>query len=519
MKKFIITVLTGLLILGCAITELEEPRLVPKKPKGAGTTSTVPPVYYSEFGAKGDGITDDFDAIRRTHDAANIRGAKVIGDPGATYYIGATTKSAYIQTDVDWGDSNFIIDDTTVEKRGTAWVDTWLFMVESAQNPFLIHSVSGLKKGQSKLPLNLGQRLLLIAIDNTTRRYIRQGMNEDSGDFQKDVFIVDADGTVDPRAPIIWDFNNITSLTAYPIDDYRLTIKGGNFTTIANRGNDQDPYMRRGIRILRSNVLVDGIFHDVIGQEVMPVARYSGFITIYNCADVTVQNCTLTGRLPMNSIGTYEVQVNSSINPSFINCDQTNDHSNPKYWGVFLSNYSKNIIFDSVRWSRFDAHMGVYNTTILNSDLGHQGIQIIGSGTLRIENTVVRNCDRYIRFRPDYGASWEGNVYIKNGTFVLGSGPIISAPNSGRWNYGYQCYMPKEIYIDGFRVLNAGSSSVQLIVNSDLTTAEQAANQLYPYILTETVYIRGYQADNGLSYSFSNQYLRDNITIKTSWVD
>ncbi|MCL2519182.1 MAG: hypothetical protein FWF15_11520, partial [Oscillospiraceae bacterium] len=60
-------------------------------------------IYYSEYGAAGDGINDDFDAIIRAHEAANIANLKVCADSGAVYYIGASTKTAEIQTDTEWG--------------------------------------------------------------------------------------------------------------------------------------------------------------------------------------------------------------------------------------------------------------------------------------------------------------------------------------------------------------------------------------------------------------------------------
>ncbi len=37
------------------------------------------------------------------------------------------------------------------------------------------------------------------------------------------------------NSPIIWDFDQITDITAFPIDETTLTITGGRFTTIANR--------------------------------------------------------------------------------------------------------------------------------------------------------------------------------------------------------------------------------------------------------------------------------------------
>ena len=76
-------------------------------------------VTYLDFGAKGDGVTDDFEAIWRAHNYANENGLPVVTDDGRTYYIHETridggVKSVIIKTDVTWGSSKFIIDDTDI---------------------------------------------------------------------------------------------------------------------------------------------------------------------------------------------------------------------------------------------------------------------------------------------------------------------------------------------------------------------------------------------------------------------
>ena len=74
-------------------------------------------VRYSDFGAKGDGKTDDIDAIAATHAFANQHGLLVKADEGATYYIGGKERTAVIRTDTDFGTAAFIIDDTEVQNR------------------------------------------------------------------------------------------------------------------------------------------------------------------------------------------------------------------------------------------------------------------------------------------------------------------------------------------------------------------------------------------------------------------
>ena len=485
-------------------------------------------VYYSEFGAVGDGVTDDFDAIIATHAHANENGKKVRANSGATYYIGKDSKTAIIQTDVDWADARFIIDDSevTVENR-----NRHVFNLTSKLPSEQITSVKTLAKNQEKIDLLLDYNSFIVVIDNTTMRYIRYGLNQNSGSAQTDVFVVDTKGNVDMQAPIIWDYNNISSMTAYPIDTEMLTIKGGHFTTIANQAESRYTYYSRGINISRSNVVVDGITHAVTG-ELAHGAPYGGFISISNCTEVTVQNSVFSGRMTYNTIGnanlpvsmgSYDITVNRSTNVTFINCTQLNDINDRKFWGIFASNYSKNITFDNVVFSRFDAHMGVANTTIKNSVLGHQGINIIGSGLFLIENTEVRG-NNFINLRNDYGSTWEGEVIIKNCKFVprngaRGDAVLFGGSNSGMHNFGYTCYMPKKITIDGLVIddsnhpENYAGPKIFANFNSEYTNAD--FEQKYPYIITEEIIVKNTTINSDKSLIISNNsFMFSNVVVK-----
>jgi len=83
-------------------------------------------VRYSDLGAKGDGKTDDIDAIAATHAFANQYGLPVKADEGATYFIGSKERTAIIQTDTDFGQAAFIIDDKKVQNN-----KAHVFMVSS----------------------------------------------------------------------------------------------------------------------------------------------------------------------------------------------------------------------------------------------------------------------------------------------------------------------------------------------------------------------------------------------------
>ena len=88
-------------------------------------------VRYSDFGAKGDGKTDDIEAIAATHAFANHNGLSVKADEGATYYISGKDHTAVIMTDTDFGTAAFIIDDSDVQNR-----NAHVFLVSSDLHTF-----------------------------------------------------------------------------------------------------------------------------------------------------------------------------------------------------------------------------------------------------------------------------------------------------------------------------------------------------------------------------------------------
>ena len=76
----------------------------------------VKAITYEDFGAVGDGITDDFAAMLAAHDYANENGYTVAATAGKSYYIGNKTegKSITVKTNVNWNGANFIFDDSKI---------------------------------------------------------------------------------------------------------------------------------------------------------------------------------------------------------------------------------------------------------------------------------------------------------------------------------------------------------------------------------------------------------------------
>jgi hypothetical protein len=483
-------------------------------------------VRYGDMGAIGNGISDDMIFIVATHALANRYGLDVKANDGAQYFIGGKEMTATIETNTDFGNASFIIDDKELENRLLS-----VFEVKSQLKPIAIDAIKSLRKGQEKIDISLREDCLVAVSDANVRRYIRYGLNQNKGRAQTDIFILDKKGNVDRSSPIIWDFDNITEINAIPIDQEKLTISGGRFVTLANQAPSKYTYYSRNISIKRSNVIVTNLKHFIEGEGEQG-APYRGFISISDCSNVLVKDCILTGHKTYRTIGaagkpvsmgSYDISVTRSINVSFVNCRQTNDINDNRYWGLFASNYSKNISFDHCVFSRFDAHMGVYNATIRNSTLGYMGINAIGFGKFHLENSTVRGRS-LINLRSDYGSTWEGTFTIRNCVFVPSQSKsttvsLFSGSNSGLHDFGYTCYMPKNIVIDRLHIddsnQNEDYKTIAIFSDFNPKMIDKRFQEQYPYVKTEKVILKNISISSEKQLVVSeNPYMFREVIVK-----
>ena len=471
-------------------------------------------VVYSDFGAVGDGQTDDLEALVATHAFANTHKLPVKADDQARYYIGGQDRTAEIRTDTDFGNAFFIIDDRQVENRNSS-----VFRVSSEGQSFPLKGINSLKRGQKKLNVQLDGPCLITVTNEAVRHYIRFGLNQDKGAAQTDIFVLDKEGNVDMNAPIIWDFDQISEIRALPIDETPLTLRGGHFTTIANQAESKYTYYSRNIAINRSHVTVDGLVHTIIGEGDHG-APYGGFLNISDCSYVTVQNSIFTGHKTYVTIGSagepvsmgsYDLLAGRALNVSFINCSQTNDITDKTYWGILGSNYCKNMLYDHCSFSRFDAHKGVANATIRNSTLGHMGINAIGSGTLLVENCIIKS-NRLVNLRSDYGSTWQGDFILRNCLFIPPAGSksvsLIHGYYSGKHDFGYTCYMPEKITIENLRIDDSAASSdytgPTIFANFNPEMKDETYHEEFPYVKTKEVLLKNIISVRGKSLRVSD---------------
>ena len=462
---------------------------------------------YEQFGAKGDGVTDDFPAIIATHAAANEKGLPVKAAGGKTYYIGNTPGTAVIRTDVDFGTARFIIDDSRVSLEDR---EDYIFRVESALEPFPIDGIESLKRDQTGIGQSLPGRCLVEVVNDHHKVYIRLGANQNGGVSQKEYFIADADGNIDPASALIWDYDEITGMTARPIDDKLLTIKGGTFTTIANQAPSKYTYYGRGITVERSNVRIEGLSHYIEG-ELDHGAPYDGFLDLHKAADIVVSGCLFTAHKTYRTIGsagvpvsmgTYDISAHGCVGVKWENCSQTTDINDTRYWGIFVSNFCKNLALDHCVFSRFDAHQGVRNVTLTGCEFGHTGVNVVGYGTLLLDDCIVHR-KSLVALREDYGSSWEGELIVRNCKLIVPKGAknvsILRGSNAGKHDFGYTCHLPERIEIENLVIDDSRVSSKDyqgpLVFGKFKRTAGEEVP--YPFIAKGVINLKNVEVSSG----------------------
>lgn len=456
-------------------------------------------VQYEDFGAIGDGVTDDMEAICSAHQYANSHDLPVKTKPDAEYYIGPKALTAIIETDTDWSTTRFIIDDSAVENYKTP-----CFLVRSTLQPFSM-PIQKLTRDQKHLDLYPDKDCYVKVTDSNEKKYIRFGLNQNNGSPQTDCFILEKDSSI--SSPINWNYEQITEAVACPMDEKILSIRGGIFTTIANRTESVYHYYNRGIEITRSNTVLDGITHYITGEGKQG-SPYRGFLSVIDCANVTIQNSFFTGhkiyktigaaKLPV-MMGSYDLNATRVVHFTLRNC-RMNHINDRTRWGVLGSNFCKNIIVEDCILSRLDAHMGVSGSyTVRSCQLGWQGLNAIGRGVLTMEN-VTQYGASLVNLRTDYGSTWEGSVKITDCKWVLTdhgqeSSNMIGMYNNGMHYFGYTCYMPETIEINNLTIddsaLSQKSHEIYLFADpcsgDDKKDLPSLENRPYPYVICKKV--------------------------------
>lgn len=415
-------------------------------------------VNYQLFGAKADGKSDDSYAIRLAHEFANQEDIPVENLSG-TYHI-REVRGIPIETSVRWGSTTFFID----EKYNTS---DPVFHVRSRFDPIDIPAtgivgkaiIDQLKPGVQVIP-ELGEykNHLIHLHDDKDRIAFRAGNYNKRGRAREELVYVSQEGRI--MGDVAWSFESTVTITALPAERSFLIVEGGTF--FLSGENPVDPpstYTHNGILVTRSRTRIQrqwvGIDPD---RKDDSLTAQSGFYYFSKVYDVHLEDVRLIPREKNREggdrdvpHGTYGIGGNRVLGLSLrgVVAEGTGIH-----WGVMGTNMMKNIKLQDCRINRFDVHFHLWNLTIRDSEIGNKGITITGGGKLHIENTTCFQ-HRFLNFRRDYGAKWDGDIFIAHcvlrPSFENGSVALMDFRASD-FDYGYPIGIARSIEVQDFVV-------------------------------------------------------------------
>lgn len=159
------------------------------------------------FGAKGDGVTDDTNALWGVHNYANTNNLPVFYPP-VTFALTQPTKNIFIKTNTDFGKAKFIIDEqynTTTPRFQINSLSTrttlsdelnklggGVVTIEASQKAAIL---AKLQKKEYIIPeLAQYKGNYLIVVDDNDKIGKRQGANENEGFERTDMFVIEEGG-------------------------------------------------------------------------------------------------------------------------------------------------------------------------------------------------------------------------------------------------------------------------------------------------------------------------------------
>lgn len=377
-------------------------------------------VNYKMFGAVGDGKNDDGVQIKAAHEFANEHNIPVV-NPGGEFWL-KQTNAIPVYTNVHWGNTVFHIDEQYNTKTNARFeIRSRLKPVKVEVDKDLLLKV--LKPGVKMIPeLAPYTNCLVFAADDKDRIGLRAGERYNGQSWaREDFFYVEEHGRI--IGDLAWEFKNFTNLMAYPCDQGYLVVEGGTFLMSGNspgtfKGTKYDGYWRGGITISRSRTIIReqwvGLEKGAADVALNPRGGFYSFSRVY---DVTLQDVRLIpweqdreGKERDVPAGTYGISCNRTLKARF--CRVTAE-GGPVHWGVFGTNLNKQFIIDSCSLNRVDVHFHCWHLYIKDSQIGYRGVTVTGGGDLFVENTTIWSRN-FISFRRDFGAKWDGAIYIRN---------------------------------------------------------------------------------------------------------
>ena len=437
------------------------------------------PINPKWFGAKGDGVTDDGQALRSAHEFANSIGRKVLY-PVGTYYLHEVSNIP-IMTDVDASKAEIVINPSFEPTNS-------MFDIVPTESSYEIHpdlSTLVVNKDTVSIPQITGHGDAILELINDNKRvYIRYGANANTGIPQSDTVVIDTHGNL--KNDIVWDFDEITRAFIYPIDKTVIDVVFGRITYMNNV--DRTSYAFKNINVTRSRVNLT-----VMDEGLVPLAKkspYAGVIQTGKCAYVTIKDSNLENKPTVQNaqgvaVGTYGMLLQGTISLTLMNVHSKEIPEEFDGWGIMGGNVLKDFKVIDCDLSRIDSHQGTHNMTIRNTKVGSKGITVTGTGLLELDNVTITGPRSAVNLRNDYGSTWNGPMKFKDITHKPDSSHnapyLVYGTPTYTHDFGYDCHFGTSIEIDGYTVHDREEDYLLSILSiNSPNTSNKVSNYYFP---------------------------------------
>ena len=481
---------------------------------------------------------DDYYVIKAAHNCANKYHKPVVVTK-AEYNIyknkDDTTSPIVIRTNTDLSNSTIYIHDESNVVFASSKNRQSLFEISSYSGCVKKElALSNLKEGATIKELAGSSNGKFVKVyDRNHKVFIRSyknGKGRSDGADATDAFKVDKNGKI--LDPMYWSYSNEKrEVYMCDIPSDTLTFKNAYIYNIVAKVSpmikyDDTSYTRRGLKVGRSNVVINNIVHGYLNsknkKDFATTINYAyyGFFIIQNIADFTIKNSrvyALDSNYENNSgASTYDLILNDVVKATIDNVvmydyyddgkltyfnDMDNQFNNGKYWVVSATNRTKNVTWNNCFLNRIDGvHEGKMNSTIKNSKTG-KCITMLGKGNFTIANVAVYNSNSFMCLREEYGQTWDGTLTINgarlyprnNDTSYIVNMGVTYGEDGYVFNNGYDLYLPK-INVNNFRAFT--TDKVYVFNNSASNTGKVNGN------LTK---VKNYIKNNAFKFTYTKK--------------
>lgn len=398
-------------------------------------------VTYEMFGAAGDGVTNDYMAIKAAHDFANKLYVKnnylvtVKANSSKTYYLGKMSQEIDVITNVDFNNATFVIDDyidNNFNGKNDVNIEQAIFNVT---NPMFVESkikyinlidqldssfkitpktndlsvlVSALKNNKYYIKNEYvrsqfdGNRYWGVTLVDKSVNYIQDFELKDNGSNVTEVLVFDSE-TGKLIVPVDYNYNDLLEVNVYPISNRNITIENGLFVTKTNNEvysrSIRNKYTKRNILVnYTGNINISNISHEVLENSHKYTGKYQsingnlydGFIELDNTVKVQLDNVKLTpktytyyvidGKESSVINDTSDLTINKSVIVNINNLDYycDNDDDSICYKKYMLDNSKSSLLT-----SNYSKNISIDNSRI-NEIFVDKGIT-----NLKVTNSTI----------------------------------------------------------------------------------------------------------------------------------